>query len=155
MLAYAEVYGWCRGAFAEYPRAAETNPLPKPPNLTFEQSAAVGDSAFTAIAAVRDQGSVRAGQRVLINGASGGVGMFAVQIAKSLGADVTGVCSTRNLDLVRSIGAREKDTARERSSSACEARNEAPNLAAFAWQNVGVLTDSATFARTASAFAVA
>jgi NADPH:quinone reductase-like Zn-dependent oxidoreductase len=82
VLAYAEVYGWCRGAFAEYPRAAETNPLPKPPNLTFEQSAAVGDSAFTAIAAVRDQGSVRAGQRVLINGASVGVGMFAVQIAE-------------------------------------------------------------------------
>ena len=77
----------------------------KPANLTFEQSAAVGDSAFTALAAVRDQGKVQPGQRVLINGASGGVGTFAVQIAKSFGANVTGVCSTRNVDLVRSIGA--------------------------------------------------
>ena len=94
-------YGWCRGAFAEYACAAESNLLPKPANLTFEQSAAVGDSAFTALAAVRDQGKVQAGQRVLINGASGGVGTFAVQIAKSLGARVTGVCSTRNIDLVR------------------------------------------------------
>ena len=100
-----EVFGWCRGAFAEYVRAAENNLLPKPANLTFEQSAAVGDSAFTALAAVRDQGKVRPGHRVLINGASGGVGTFAVQIAKSFGADVTGVCSTRNVDLVRSIGA--------------------------------------------------
>ena len=100
-----EVFGWCRGAFAEYARAAENNLLPKPANLTFEQSAAVGDSAFTALAAVRDQGKVQPGQRVLINGASGGVGTFAVQIAKSFGADVTGVCSTRNVDLVRSIGA--------------------------------------------------
>ncbi len=70
-----------------------------------EQSAAVGDSAFTALAAVRDQGKVQPGQKVLINGASGGVGTFAVQIAKSFGANVTGVCSTRNVDLVRSIGA--------------------------------------------------
>jgi NADPH:quinone reductase-like Zn-dependent oxidoreductase len=100
-----EVFGWCRGAFAEYARAAENNLLPKPANLTFEQSAAVGDSAFTALAAVRDQGKVQPGHRVLINGASGGVGTFAVQIAKSFGADVTGVCSTRNVDLVRSIGA--------------------------------------------------
>jgi NADPH:quinone reductase-like Zn-dependent oxidoreductase len=74
-------------------------------NLTFEQAAAVGDSALTALAAVRDQGKVRPGQRVLINGASGGVGTFAVQIAKSSGADVTAVCSTRNIDLVRSLGA--------------------------------------------------
>lgn len=100
-----EVFGWCTGAFAEYACATEKNLLPKPPNLTFEQSAAVGDSAFTALAAVRDQGKVRAGQRVLVNGASGGVGTFAVQIAKSFGANVTGVCSTRNLDMVRSIGA--------------------------------------------------
>ena len=100
-----EVLGWCRGAFAEYARAAENSLLPKPVNLTFEQSAAVGDSAFTALAAVRDQGKVQPGHRVLINGASGGVGTFAVQIAKSFGADVTGVCSTRNVDLVRSIGA--------------------------------------------------
>ena len=100
-----EVFGWCRGAFAEYARAAEDNLLPKPANLTFEQSADVGESAFTALAALRDQGKAQAGQRVLINGASGGVGTFAVQIAKLFGADVTGVCSTRNVDLVRSIGA--------------------------------------------------
>ena len=74
-------------------------------NLTLEQAAAVGDSAFTALNAVRDQGRVQPGQKVVINGASGGVGTFAVQIAKSFGADVTGVCSTRNVDMVRSIGA--------------------------------------------------
>ena len=100
-----EVFGWCRGAFAEYACAAETNLLPKPANLTFEQAAAVGDSALTALAAVRDQGKVQPGQTVLINGASGGVGTFAVQIAKALGAIVTGVCGSRNVDMVRSIGA--------------------------------------------------
>ena len=99
------MFGWCKGAFAEYACTAENNLLPKPTNLTLEQSAAVGDSAFTALAAVRDQGKVRPGQRVLINGASGGVGTFAVQIAKSFGANVTAVCSTRNVDLVRSLGA--------------------------------------------------
>ena len=100
-----EVFGWCKGAFAEYACTAESNLLPKPSNLNFEQAAAVGDSAFTALAAVRDQGKVQPGQRVLINGASGGVGTFAVQIAKSFGANVTGVCSTANIDLVRSLGA--------------------------------------------------
>jgi len=100
-----EVFGWCKGAFAEYACAPECNLLPKPVNLTPEQSAAVGDSAFTALAAVRDQGKVQPGDKVLINGASGGVGTFAVQIAKSFGAHVTGVCSTRNLDMVRSLGA--------------------------------------------------
>ena len=100
-----EVFGWCDGAFAEYACTHENNLLAKPANLTMEQSAAVGDSAFTALNAVRDQGKVQPGQKVVINGASGGVGTFAVQIAKSLGADVTGVCSTRNVDLVRSIGA--------------------------------------------------
>jgi NADPH:quinone reductase-like Zn-dependent oxidoreductase len=100
-----EVFGWCKGAFAEHACAPESNLLPKPDNLTFEQAAAVGDSAFTALAAVRDQGKVQPGQRVLINGASGGVGTFAVQVAKSLGAEVTGVCSTRNVELVRSTGA--------------------------------------------------
>jgi NADPH:quinone reductase-like Zn-dependent oxidoreductase len=100
-----EVFGWCKGAFAEFASAAENTLLPKPANLTFEQAAAVGDSAFTALAAVRDQGKVTPGQRVLINGASGGVGTFAVQIAKSFGASVTGVCSTRNVEMVRSIGA--------------------------------------------------
>jgi NADPH:quinone reductase-like Zn-dependent oxidoreductase len=102
-----EVFGWCKGAFAECACAAESDLLPKPANLTSEQSAAVGDSAFTALAAVRDQGKVQPGDKVLINGASGGVGTFAVQIAKSFGANVTGVCSTRNLDTVRSLGADE------------------------------------------------
>jgi NADPH:quinone reductase-like Zn-dependent oxidoreductase len=100
-----EVFGWCRGAFAEYACAAESDLLPRPANLTSEQSAAVGDSALTALAAVRDQGRVQPGDKVLINGASGGVGTFAVQIAKSFGANVTGVCSARNLDTVRSLGA--------------------------------------------------
>jgi NADPH:quinone reductase-like Zn-dependent oxidoreductase len=100
-----EVFGWCKGAFAEYACAAESDLLPRPANLTLEESAAVGDSAFTALAAVRDQGKVQPGDKVLINGASGGVGTFAVQIAKSFGAIVTGVCSTRNLDTVRSLGA--------------------------------------------------
>jgi NADPH:quinone reductase-like Zn-dependent oxidoreductase len=100
-----EVFGWCKGAFAEYACAAENELLPKPANLTLEQSAAVGDSALTALAAVRDQGRVQPGDRVLINGASGGVGTFAVQIAKSFGANVTGVSSTGNVEMVRSIGA--------------------------------------------------
>lgn len=100
-----EVFGWCNGAFAEYACAEENNLLAKPSNLTLEQAAAVGDSAFTALDAVRDQGMVQPGQRVVINGASGGVGTFAVQIAKSFGADVTGVCSTKNVEMVRSIGA--------------------------------------------------
>ena len=100
-----EVFGWCNGAFAEYACAEENNLLAKPSNLTLEQAAAVGDSAFTALNAVRDQGKVQPGQRVVINGASGGVGTFAVQIAKSFGADVTGVCSTKNVEMVRSIGA--------------------------------------------------
>jgi len=100
-----EVFGWCKGAFAEYACAGENNFLPKPADLTFEQSAAVGVSAITALNAVRDQGKVQPGHKVLINGASGGVGTFAVQIAKSFGANVTGVCSTRNVDMARSIGA--------------------------------------------------
>jgi NADPH:quinone reductase-like Zn-dependent oxidoreductase len=77
----------------------------KPSNVTFEQAAAVPVAAYTALQALRDKGHLRAGQKVLINGASGGVGTFAVQIAKAFGADVTGVCSTRNVDMVRSIGA--------------------------------------------------
>lgn len=100
-----EVFGWGNGAFAEYVCTSETNLLPRPANVTLEQAAAVGDSAFTALAAVRDQGRVQPGQRVLINGASGGVGTFAVQIAKAFGAHVTAVCSTRNVDMVRSLGA--------------------------------------------------
>ena len=100
-----EVFGWCKGAYADYACAGEDNLLPKPVNLTFEQAAAVGVSAVTALQALRDQGKVQPGQKVLINGASGGVGPFAVQIAKAFGAEVTGVCSARNVDMVHSIGA--------------------------------------------------
>ncbi|HEX9096057.1 MAG TPA: NAD(P)-dependent alcohol dehydrogenase [Candidatus Dormibacteraeota bacterium] len=103
-----EVFGWSRhlgGAFAEYASVSEDALVPKPANLTFEQAAAVPMAGTVALLAVRDHGKVRAGQRVLVNGASGGIGTFAVQIAKSLGAEVTGVCSTRNVDLVRAIGA--------------------------------------------------
>jgi NADPH:quinone reductase-like Zn-dependent oxidoreductase len=100
-----EVFGWGAGAFAEYARAGENQFIKKPHNLTFEQAAAVGVSASTALQLLRDDGKVQPGQKVLINGASGGVGTFAVQIAKAFGAEVTGVCSTRNVDMVRSIGA--------------------------------------------------
>src|SRR5579864_3028918 len=100
-----EVFGWCTGAFAEYACAAADHFVTKPANLTFEQAAAVGVSATTALQLLRDQGKVQPGQKVLINGASGGLGSFAVQIARAFGADVTGVCSTRNVDMVRSIGA--------------------------------------------------
>jgi NADPH:quinone reductase-like Zn-dependent oxidoreductase len=100
-----EVFGWCRGAFAEFAAAAEDGLAVKPTNLTFEQAAAVPMAGSVALQALRDHGNVQAGQRVLINGASGGIGTFAVQIAKSLGAEVTGVCSTSNVEMVRSIGA--------------------------------------------------
>ncbi len=101
-----EVFGGRGGAFAEYvcPRANRALAL-KPANLTFEQAASVNIAGITALQAIRDKGKVQEGQKVLINGASGGVGTFAVQIAKSFGADVTGVCSTRNVDMVRSLGA--------------------------------------------------
>jgi len=99
------VFGWCTGAFAEYVRAGADHFAPKPANLTFEQAAAVGVSASTALQLLRDQGKVQPGQTVLINGASGGVGTFAVQIAKAFGAEVFGVCGTRNVDMVRSLGA--------------------------------------------------
>ena len=100
-----EVYGECHGSCAEYAVAKEGSIAPKPASLSFEQAAAVPTSACTALQGIRDQGKVRAGHKVLINGASGGVGPFAVQIAKALGAEVTGVCSTGNVDMVRSIGA--------------------------------------------------
>jgi NADPH:quinone reductase-like Zn-dependent oxidoreductase len=100
-----EVFGWCKGALAEYVSVAEDKLAPKPANLTFEQSAVVPISGFTALQGLRDKGELQPGQKVLIVGASGGVGTFAVQIAKAFGAEVTGVCSTPNLDLVRSIGA--------------------------------------------------
>jgi NADPH:quinone reductase-like Zn-dependent oxidoreductase len=100
-----EVFGTCRGAFAEQVCVAEDRLVPKPANLTFAQAAAVPVAAISALQALRDPGRIQPGQRVLINGAAGGVGTFAVQIARSFGAEVTGVCSTRNVDLVRSIGA--------------------------------------------------
>jgi NADPH:quinone reductase-like Zn-dependent oxidoreductase len=101
----AEVLGFCRGAFAQYACAAADMVVPKPASLTFEQAAAVPIAATTALRGIRDVGKVKAGQRVLVNGAGGGVGTYAVQIAAALGAEVTGVCSTHNVELVRSIGA--------------------------------------------------
>ncbi len=100
-----EVFGACTGTCAEYVCANENELAHKPANLTLEESAAIPTSALAALHALRDVGKVRPGQRVLINGASGGVGTFAVQLAKSFGAEVTGVCSMRNVDMVRSIGA--------------------------------------------------
>src|SRR5437763_7891329 len=101
-----EVFGGRDGAFAEYvcPRADRAVTL-KPASITFEQAASINIAGITALQGVRDKGKVQPGQKVLINGASGGVGTFAVQIAKSFGADVTGVCSTRNIELVQSLGA--------------------------------------------------
>ena len=100
-----EVFGSCRGAFAEFTCTSETELFMKPDNVTFEQAASAPIAAFTALQGLRDKGKIQPGQKVLINGAAGGVGTFAVQIAKSFGAEVTGVCSTRNVDMVRSIGA--------------------------------------------------
>jgi NADPH:quinone reductase-like Zn-dependent oxidoreductase len=101
-----EVFGGKLGAFAQYLTVREERAIAlKPANVTFEQAASVPIAALTALQALRDQGHVKAGQKVLINGASGGVGTFAVQIAKVYGAEVTGVCSTKNVELVRSLGA--------------------------------------------------
>src|SRR2546422_11083281 len=104
------VFGTCKGAFAEYVCTSESALVVKPDNVTFEQAASVPIAAITALQGLRlgglgNKGHIQPGQKVLINGASGGVGTFAVQIAKSFGADVTGVCSTRNVEMVRSIGA--------------------------------------------------
>jgi NADPH:quinone reductase-like Zn-dependent oxidoreductase len=99
------VFGALRGAFAEYGCALENRLALKPANLTFEQAAAIPVAGLTALQGLRDKARIQPGQHVLVNGAAGGVGTFAVQIAKSFGAGVTGVCSTRNVDLVRSIGA--------------------------------------------------
>ena len=100
-----EVFGACRAALAEYACASESRLAMKPNKVTFEQAASVPVAGLTALQGLRDKGKIQPGQRVLINGASGGVGTFAVQIAKSFGADVTGVCSTPNVAMVRSIGA--------------------------------------------------
>ena len=100
-----EVFGAARGAFAEYACAPESSLAVKPPNFTFEQAAAVPIAGVSALQGLRDAGHIQPGNRVLINGASGGVGTFAVQIAKSFGADITGVCSTRNVDMVHTLGA--------------------------------------------------
>ncbi|OLE69676.1 alcohol dehydrogenase [archaeon 13_1_20CM_2_51_12] len=100
-----EVFGGCNGSFAEYACAREDRVALKPANLSFEEVAAVPVAAYTALQGLRDKGHIQPGQKVLVNGASGGVGTFAVQIAKSFGAEVTGVCSTRNLDMLRKIGA--------------------------------------------------
>jgi NADPH:quinone reductase-like Zn-dependent oxidoreductase len=109
-----EVFGIGKGSYAEYVSAREDKLAPKPANLTFEQAAVVAISGSTALQALRDHGKVRQGQEVLIIGASGGVGTYAVQIAKAFGARVTGVCSTQKAEMVRSIGAdRVIDYARE------------------------------------------
>jgi NADPH:quinone reductase-like Zn-dependent oxidoreductase len=101
-----EVFGGADGAFAEYVNVRENGGIArKPANVTFEQAASVPIAAITALQALRDEGKLKAGQKVLINGASGGVGTFAVQIAKAMGAEVTGVCSTRNVAMVQSLGA--------------------------------------------------
>jgi NADPH:quinone reductase-like Zn-dependent oxidoreductase len=99
-----EVFGARSGAFAEYVTVSK-HVYPKPVNITFEQAGTVAVAAMTALQGLRDHGKLQPGQKVLINGASGGVGTFAVQVAKALGADVTAVCSTQNVDLVRSLGA--------------------------------------------------
>ncbi len=100
-----EVFGRGEGSFGEYVCVSEESLVGKPANITYEQAAAVYMAASTALQGLRDRGGIQPGHKVLINGASGGVGTFAVQIAKSFGAEVTGVCSTRNVDMVRSIGA--------------------------------------------------
>jgi NADPH:quinone reductase-like Zn-dependent oxidoreductase len=105
MSGYRAVFGTCDGAFAEYANAPEKNLALKPENLSLQQAAAIPTSAFAALQALRNRGEIRPGHKVLVVGATGGVGVFAVQIAKASGAHVTGVCSTAKMHLVRSLGA--------------------------------------------------
>jgi NADPH:quinone reductase-like Zn-dependent oxidoreductase len=115
------VFGTGKGAFAEYACARESKLAPKPDNVSFEQAATLPIAGITALEALRDKGQLQAGQKVLINGASGGIGTFAVQIAKAFGATVTGVCSTKNAALVASLGAdRVIDYTREDFTSGSE-----------------------------------
>jgi NADPH:quinone reductase-like Zn-dependent oxidoreductase len=100
-----KVFGGGRGVLAEYACTGESNIVPMPDNVTFEQAASVNVAGLTALQGLRDKGRIQPGSQVLINGAAGGVGTFAVQIARNFGAEVTGVCSTRNVDMVKSIGA--------------------------------------------------
>lgn len=117
-----EVFGWCKGAFAEYVCVSEAKLASKPHDMTFEQAAAVPMAGMVALQALRDIGDVQPGQKVLVVGASGGIGSFAVQIAKTMGAEVTGVCSTKNVDLVRSVGADEVTDYKQRDFTTGEAR---------------------------------
>ena len=113
-----EVLGYCPGAFAEYARAEAKLVVPTPPSLTFKQAAAVPMAATTALRGIRDVGQVQSGQRVLVDGAGGGIGTYAVQIATALGAEVTGVCSTRNVELVALSVPRTSSTTRPGTSPA-------------------------------------
>ena len=110
------VFGICKSAFAEYACAPEVRLVAKPESLSFDQAAAVPIAGLTALQGLRDKGHLQPGEKVLINGAAGGVGTFAVQIAKSFGANITGVCSTKNVELVRSLGADRALTIRARTS---------------------------------------
>ena len=112
-----EVFGGANGAFAEYVVVGENRGIvAKPPNMSFEEAAAIPIAAITALQGLRDQGHLSAGRKVLINGASGGVGTYAVQIAKYFGAEVTGVCSTRNVEMVRTSARITSSTTRKRTS---------------------------------------
>jgi D-arabinose 1-dehydrogenase-like Zn-dependent alcohol dehydrogenase len=122
-----EVYGTCDGSFAPYARAQAGRLAPKPANLSFAQAAAVPVSALTALHAVRDQSRVQPGRKVQIVGASGGVGTFAVQIAKAFGAEVTGVCSTAKTDLVRARSARPRPPSSTSKKAAPAARSSSPS----------------------------
>lgn len=133
-----EVFGSHKGAFAEFAIAPIDAVAPRPANLSFEQASTLGVSAVTALQGIRDQGKVEAGQRVLVVGASGGVGSFAVQIAKALGAEVTGVCSTRNVERVRALGADHVVDYTQKDFTEAEERYD------FIFDNVAARSRSAT-----------